>query len=61
MVDWFRCNKCKKLFALMPGTPEKCLSCDGTSGEVISGKHVKEGVEAGTYFKLGKRSKKKPR
>jgi hypothetical protein len=63
MTDWFRCNSCKRLFALIHGPTKTCPSCGGSSGETVSGEHVGEGVEAGAYFNIdprtGKRSKKK--
>jgi hypothetical protein len=64
MVDWFRCIDCKIIFVLLESTENKCPSCGGTHGEVVSQEHVKEGVKAGTYFgrlRIGKQSQKKSR
>lgn len=63
MVDWYSCHKCKRAFALLPGSEKRCSSCGGTNGEIVSQQHVREGVDAGAYFNIdsrtGKRSKKK--
>jgi phage FluMu protein Com len=65
VTDWFRCNDCKKVLPLLNGTEQKCPSCGGTHGEVLSQDRVRDGFEAGTYFNIdprtGKRSRKKPR
>jgi len=42
MTDWFRCNNCRAVFALLLGAEQKCPACGGTNGEVIGQKHVKE-------------------
>ena len=65
MTDWFRCNDCNKVISLLGSTEEKCPSCGGSRGEVVSQEHMKEGFEAGVYFNIdprtGKRIAKKPR
>jgi hypothetical protein len=65
MVDWFRCNDCKKAFPLLGNAEAKCSSCGGSRGEVVSQEHIREGTQAGAYFNIdprtGKPSRKKPR
>lgn len=62
-MAYYRCFSCEKVFPLMGENENKCPSCEGANGEVISAERVKEGMEAGVYYnidpKTGKRAKKK--
>lgn len=59
----FQCFSCNRVFLLIGANAEKCPSCGGTNGEVISNERVREGREAGVYYdidlKTGGRAKRR--
>jgi rRNA maturation endonuclease Nob1 len=66
MANYYRCNACKMVFMLVEEIKDnRCPSCGGTNGEVLSKETVNEGVKRGAYFNIGprtgKRAKKKRR
>jgi hypothetical protein len=64
-MNLYHCLACRKLLPLVDNKDEKCPSCGGTNGEVLSSERAKEGLERRAYFnidpKTGKRLKNKLR
>ena len=60
---FYRCFSCSKVIPLMGATGEKCPSCGGTNGAVLSKERFDEGFKAGTIHnidpKTGKAAKKR--
>ena len=65
-MAYYRCNTCNKVFGTAKKIENnKCPSCGGTNGEILSKETVRDGMERGTYFFIdpatGKGAKKKRR
>ena len=64
MTQFFSCFACQKVFPILSEVNGKCPACASANGEILSPERVREGVQAGVYFnvdrKTGKR-KKSPR
>ena len=52
----YNCFKCRRVFVIANDAGNVCPSCGGTTGEIVSNTHLKEGMEAGVYWNIDPRT-----
>ena len=60
--EWYHCFNCRRVYPIVGEMPltyakgNKCISCSGVNGEIISDERANAGFEAGVFYDVDPRN-----